>query len=130
MEANMAKTTVAFNPELGNPQVEVIIGQAQIGTYRLFLWNKEGKQSELIGEGTSNDNTADIFNLPSVEQLEGRYFTWDGLVTSTTKTPGQFYSFTVLFKQDGTTVTDGMFSEAGELAGTQPIHGQICFESK
>lgn len=124
----MGSQTVKFDATLGEPQVEVIIGQAQFGTYRIYLWDSSGKNPKTIGEGTSNDDVADIFSLGPLSDLNGKILTWEVLVSSATSDPGQLYAVTVVFRQNGTALPGGVFSQSGALQGTQAIHGQVTFE--
>ena len=108
----------------GKPQLEIIIGQAQIGTYRVYLWDEDGQASNKIGEGTSSDDVADIIDLGDITALDKKIITWDILVTSPQGGKGQLYSVIVIFRQNSIPVENGKFFEQGALDGTKLVHGQ------
>jgi hypothetical protein len=118
-------TTAKLDKKAGDPQIEIIIGQAQQGRYTVRLWDQEGKNPVIIAEGVNWDNVADIHTIGSVDKLDKRIVTWDVIVSALSSGPGQFYSVTVTIRQKGEAVEGGVFQEAGKLEGTKAILG-VC----
>lgn len=107
-----------------SPVVEVIIGQAQVGTYDIRIWDDERKNPEDVGSGISWDDISDTHPIKySVAKLEGRFLSWHIVVDSPTGLDGELYSVVVLVRQDGDVVEGGFFQRTGVLDGTKAIVG-------
>jgi hypothetical protein len=117
----MAIQNVIFSATGGKPTAEILIGQAHHGSYRVYLWDSEGKNPVLIGSGTNWDNREDVIELGPTSDLNKRIITWEIAVSAAQTGPGQTYSVTVTFKQDGSAV--GIFNESGSLNGSKFIFG-------
>jgi hypothetical protein len=103
----------------GNPSIEIFIGQAQHGTYRVYLWDHNGENPTLFATGTNWDQIPDRFDLGPVLALDQRIITWEILVSSAEGGAGQLYSVKVVISQKGAPVEGGVFTEAGPLAGSK-----------
>ncbi len=107
----------------GNPQVEIIIGQAQFGAYAIYLWDANGQNEEKIGSGVNDDEIADEFTIGGdVADLNQRYVTWQADLVPLGDGQ-QSYAVFVRFKQDGEIVRQ--FSQIGSFNGShQGVFGQ------
>ena len=112
----MAAQTVQLQVNAGTPQIELQFGFAQFARYRIFLWDVNGKNPTLIGEGVNVDAIPDQFliNEP-VSNLNGRFVTWEAIIASPTGGDGQQYSIRTTFTQGGATCKDSPFNEQGAL---------------
>ena len=119
----MAIQNVTFDRKNGNPVVDVLIGQAHHGSYRLYLWDADGKNSRLIGSGINWDSVKDEFDLGPVGNLDQKIITWEIAISAEDSAPGQNYSVKVSFSQNGVSITQGNFEEAGPLSGSKFIYG-------
>ena len=119
----MAIQNVIFNAAGGKPTAELLIGQAHHGSYRVYLWNSEGKNPVLIGSGTNWDNLEDVIELGPIFDLDKKIITWEIAVSAEQTGPGQFYFVKVTFKQDGSAVRVGNFNESGTLDGSKFVFG-------
>jgi hypothetical protein len=112
----MADQTVELQVNEGTPQIELQFGFAQFARYRIFLWDVNGKNPSLIGEGVNVDTIPDKFliNEP-VSNLNGRFVTWEAIVASPTGGAGQQYSMRATFTQGNKTCADSPFNQQGAL---------------
>jgi hypothetical protein len=96
----MPVQTVRLQVNAGTPQIELQFGFAQFARYRIFLWDVNGKNPSLIGEGVNVDTIPDRFliNEP-VSNLNGRFVTWEAIIASPTGSAGQQYSVRATFSQ-------------------------------
>jgi hypothetical protein len=119
----MGTQNVTLSSGGGAPSVEILIGQAQHGTYRVYLWDPNGQNPILIGSGTNWDQILDSINLDPLPALNQKIITWEILVSSGQTGPGQFYSASVMLRQGPSPVQGGVVNEAGQLEGTKFIYG-------
>lgn len=108
--------TVELKVNGGTPQIELQFGFAQFARYRIFLWNVNGKDPVLIGEGVNVDEIPDRFliNEP-VSNLNGRFVTWEAIIASPTGGAGQQFSVRATFTQGGQVCPDSPFTQQGAL---------------
>lgn len=79
------------------PQIEIVVGQAHLGMYAVFLWNDKAKR---VKEGANDDAIADKFPLcKKTSELDGHLLTWQITIQSLTGIPGEAYSATVTITQ-------------------------------
>ncbi len=111
----------------GNPQVEILIGQAQFGAYAIYLWDANGQNEEQIGSGVNDDEIADEFTIGGdVVDLHQRYVTWQADLVPLGGGQ-QNYAVFVLFKQDGEIVRQ--FSQIDSFtASHQRVFGQALLD--
>ena len=114
-------TTVTLKKAYGDPSIEVIIGQANWGAYKIKLWDKENQNGVVVGSGFSGDNIADIHVIGTVPTLKNRYLTWLLRSASLSPSDGDRYAMTVLIKQNGKTVPGGIFTYSGPLTAAEPV---------
>ena len=114
----------------GRPTVEVIFGQAHLGTYRLFLWNVQGKNPELIGHGNNIDDVLDDFPvLRDPGALDKMILSYEVIVQAAEPKEGQLYSVTILVRQQGKVCTGGVIQETGTFDDVKSIIGFRRFQS-
>ena len=110
--------TVTLSSQKGVPKVEVFIGQANFGKYRLLLWDANGKNAQLFGKGINVDQVEDKFPIgTSVGDLDDRILSWEIIIAAFTGNPGQRYSASVSITQNGAQVQHGLFEYKGALEG-------------
>jgi hypothetical protein len=117
-EINMPGTiqSAGLNPAGGIPEVEVIFGQAQIGTYRSFLWDTSASNPQQLAHGNNVDGLPDKFTVGvAANALPGRYVSVEAVIQTATSAPGQLYSLTVLIRQDGNVVAGGLIQDTGQF---------------
>jgi hypothetical protein len=103
-----------------------LIGQANLGVYRVFLWNPD---AELVKQGANDDEIADKFPIgTSVATLDGRLLTWQITIQSLTNQPGELYSATVTITQDSQVLVNGSYSYRDKLEGAKLIVGGVRFK--
>ena len=119
----MAIRNVTFDKKKGNPMIEILIGQAHHGSYRVYLWDSDGKTSKQIGSGINWDEIEDVIDLGQVNSLQEQIITWEVAVSGEEAGPGQRYSVRVTFKQDGTSIADGIIEDSGSLDGSKFVYG-------
>ncbi len=119
----MAIQNVVFGKQEGNPAVEVLIGQAHHGSYRVYLWDSDGKNPTLIGSGVNWDEIEDVIDLGDVNNLDQKIITWEIAISAEDSGPGQTYAAKVTFKQHSGPVEQGNFEEQGPLDGSKYVYG-------
>ena len=91
--------------------VEVIVGQAHVGDYRLVLWH--GSDHREVARGTNIDSVADQFSLGSPDDLDGRVLGCELYIQAAAAKAGQVYSASILVRQDGKVCDGGLIERAG-----------------
>lgn len=122
---------VQLNPAGGVPSINLIFGFTQFAKFRIFLWDQAGENSEML---TPPPNASNLPGKPSsfsigvpAANLIGRFLTWDALITSPVGGPGQQYSMTATFTQDGATIQNATFVRQGLLNGAAVDMDQTKF---
>ena len=113
---------LSISKEKGVPEVEVFIGHAHVGKYRLLLLGGE-RGTEDVGEGVNVDEIEDKFDIgTSVDDLDDRILSWEIIIASFGGGPGESYYARVSITQDGDIVQNGLFEYGGGLeGGNKPI---------
>jgi hypothetical protein len=106
--------------------VDIAFGFAQHGQYRIFIWDSNGANPVLIGQGVNTDDVPDQFPINEpIAQLNNRIVSWEGLVTSFDGGPGEHYSVRVRFTQDGAVVPDSPFVQSGDLDDVKAFYDAV-----
>lgn len=114
--AQVPVQTIMLGPTPPDPEVEIILGNAQVGVYDFFLWDSTAANPQLVKKGTNADAMVDRFVLPSPPGgFKNRYISCQVLISTPTEGPGQMYSITVLVRQSGVVVGGGVLQEAGSF---------------
>ena len=112
----MAVQSVTLNPAGGIPTVEVIFGQAQVGVYRSFLWDKTASNSSPLAHGNNVDGLPDSFSVGvAASALKDQSVSVEAVIQTASNQPGQLYSLTVLIRQDGAVVPGGLIQDNGQF---------------
>lgn len=119
----MAERQVVFSNAGGAASMDVIIGQAQQGTYRVYKWDSNGQNPQMIGAGTNWDSIADTIVLGPTAGVSGLIVTWEIMISASKVQPGQFYSVNIVFRQDGRIVDH--FPDTGPLDGSKSVAGAV-----
>src|ERR1041385_8776864 len=96
----------------GVPQIQLKFGFAQFASFRILLWDTTGHNPTEVAKATNLPGQPDTFaiGLPA-DQLDQRYMTWQATIASPTGGPGQQYSQTAAFLQDGVNCPNGPFTQ-------------------
>jgi hypothetical protein len=105
---------VKLNPTGNVPDVEVIIGQAQIGAFACFLWDTQGANPQLLFRGNSLNGLPDRFPVGvAAKDLTGKYLSWEVGIKSPSSSPGELFSLIITIRQSGDVVPGGLIEESG-----------------
>ena len=118
----MAAKTIELTRIGGNPSIEIIVGHAHWGNYRVDLYDTSGKNPELVAKGYSGDVIDDEEEIGPIEALQGRSLGWTVRAASTDPSKLDLYHITVLIRQDGKTAKNGVFMYSGELETVKTVH--------
>jgi hypothetical protein len=115
----------------GDPEMEIVFGQAQVGVYRAFRWDANAANPTQIGFGNNIDDLSDRFPVGlTATALDQSFATWEAIVQPPDSSAGQLYSVFVTFRQDGNVVPDGIFQYTGQLSGdSKAISGSVRFQA-
>lgn len=119
----MAERQITFSSAGGAASMDIIIGQAQQGSYRVYHWDSNGRNPQMIGAGTNWDNIADTVEIGPITGLNGEIVTWEMMISAAKVQPGQFYSVNVIFRQDGKIIDH--VSDSGPLEGSKSVAGAV-----
>lgn len=104
---------MTVDPGGGPLGVEVTIGNAQPGSYRLYVWDKGRRRYREFGAGVSTDNSPDTVTVPGTPRaLAGRVVEWNVLVSAGR---GERLDVVVRLTQGGAPLPDGTFHYTGTL---------------
>jgi hypothetical protein len=120
--------TASLSKTGGQPQVEIIIGQAHWGRYHIYLWDPDGVTSQNVGSGLNVDQIPDQFviNRP-VGSLDRWLLSWEVAVAPFQPAAGQQYSVTVKVTQDGAVVPGGQIVDQGPVNGGEYVYNFLRF---
>lgn len=119
---------VTLDPAGGTPSIDLTFGFGQFAKFRIFLWDQNGQNPEEITHGSNLPGSPQTFSLSlPANQLIGRYMTWDALIASPTGGPGQQYSMTAVFSQNGNVIQNATFTRSGQLDGANVDMDQAQF---
>jgi hypothetical protein len=115
----MPATVVTLNPSGGQPAVEIIIGNAQAGTYEFSLFDSNGQNRTVFATGKT-DTIPDIFPLPgaTVAALANNTIMWRAVISSFTGAAEDTFAVTVRVIQDGK--VKGSETQTGLVTDTPP----------
>ncbi len=118
--------TVTLKASGGPPAIDIAFGYAQHGLYKIAIWDAQGASPRVIGEGVNTDNVPDQFPLGEpLAELDKRIVSWEGLITSFTGNPGERYSVTMRFIQNGADTPDSPFTQSGSLNNTKAFYDAV-----
>jgi hypothetical protein len=111
------------------PTVEITIGDAHWGSYRLDLYDHDGLNPVEVGTGLNVDQIPDVFNVPAnaVTTLNGRLLSWDANVVAFGSGSDQPYSVIVDITQNGQKVPGGSIQISGHMDGAKVVHDFVRF---
>jgi hypothetical protein len=106
----MAEKRVSLDKGKGIPDIEVLIGGANLGSYVVQLWDDNKGSWKTVGEGANNDAIQDKFPLPGpLAALDQCLLRWTLVIDSLTGKDGDRYSAVVSIEQRGVVVSGGLF---------------------
>jgi hypothetical protein len=110
----MALNTATYNKNGEQIKIEISFGYAQVGAYKLYLWDSSGKKKTELGEGMNTDNVPDIYTLEKpLEEYNSRIVDCVTDVISPTPQDGEKYSVNLSIQQNGIEI--GKESDTGDL---------------
>lgn len=109
----------------GAPTIEIVVGFALWGTYKFKIWNKQGQEPETIGSGFSDDAIDDEFKIGGITTLNERFLTWKATLAGFEESDHEQYHVTILIRQKGKTVSQGVFTHSGVLDGVVQVGGAV-----
>ncbi len=106
---------IGLDPAGPQPEIEVIFGQAQLGSYRCFLWDQNAANPQEIRHGNNIDSIADKFPIAQLAaaSLPHCFLSWELLMQAPDPSPGQLYHVTVIVRQAGNVVSGGVLQDSG-----------------
>jgi hypothetical protein len=125
---SMAGRKIKISRAGGVPNIEVVIGYANWGTYKIKIWDENGKNPQVIGEGFSGDDISDLFSIGSPAALQGKTLSWKVRVAAPEEGETNQYHITVLLKQDGKILKDGLYTYADQFDGVKTVGDFAIFE--
>src|SRR5438045_9367714 len=118
--------TVTFSAGGGAPSVDIAFGFAQHGQYKIYIWDSQGANPRLIGQGVKTADVPDSFPIGEpLGALNDRIISWEGLVTSFDGSSGEHYSVRVRFIQDGAYAPDSPFVQSGDLDDVKAFYDAV-----
>ena len=104
--------------------IDVIIGQAQYGEYRVRLFDQQGKNPKEVGEGNNVDTLPDSYDLPNAKPgLGGHLLGWRITIASPAEPNGQFFYARVIVRQGNVSLSAIPIEYAGPLDGAKILIG-------
>jgi len=123
--------TVNFDRNGGKVSMEFVIGDAQWGRFRSFLWNNDGTNPKEIGHGVNTDNVPDVYTVPGrVADLEQKLVSWEVAIGPLGDAKTQLYNVSVRFSQDGKPLAGGVILDSGELGNGKFINDFITLKAQ
>ena len=111
-----AKTSTAtLRANAGNPSIEVLIGQRQLGFYQVQLRRSGQTSLEKIGAGDNEDNINDIYDLGPVDGLNSGILICDVAIIRLLSRPGELYDISLILRQNNRMVSGALISDNGRL---------------
>ena len=99
----------------GDPTVSVIIGQRQLGFYRVLLKQPGSGTLDELGNGANDDLLDDTWSLGKASSLAGSEVYCQVAVIPVSPGPGELYDISIILEQDNKTVSNGLITEGGFL---------------
>ena len=109
----------------GTPiHVEVFVGYSHFGKYDLHLWNPEGTENTLLGEGINADDDPDVWPIPfDPEDIDGAILHWRIRIASLLGASDEEFTASVSVLQDGVAVEEEPLTWSGALGNGKQIEG-------
>lgn len=106
----MAERKIEIRKSKGAPEVQVLIGGANLGSYSVELWDSVKGVWKMVREGANNDPILDRFPLPGpVANLDKMLLRWTITIDSLTGKDGDRYQAVVSISQKDTLLPGGLF---------------------
>jgi hypothetical protein len=124
----MSDKNVAIKKNKGIPDIEVLIGGANLGSYAVQLWDDSKGSWKTVREGANNDPVQDKFPLPGpMAALDQTLLRWTIIIDSLTGKNGDRYQAVVALSQHGVVVPKGLFpyEDAFDTKNGQPLQQVI-----
>jgi hypothetical protein len=120
---------VTLDPGGAIPDVEVIIGQAQVGAFECYLWDTQGTNPQLLFRGNSLNGLPDQFSVGiAAANLSNRYLSWEVARKSPSSNAGELFSLIITIRQAGNVVQGGLIEESGAFdQGSSNTKGIVEF---
>jgi hypothetical protein len=113
---------IEFAKNGGDVTIEFVVGYAQWGLFRAYLWDAKGHTHKTIGEGVNTDETPDEWKLPDKgAKLDKRIVSWEVDIAPLGEGAGQLYSLSVRFSQGGKPLLKGVILDSGPLGDVKSI---------
>ena len=126
----MAIQEIKLDPEGANPEVEIIIGQAQFGEYIVSRKDTTGTKHE-IKEGDNDDDVTDKFPVGgTAANLKDQILRWHLLIRALTDDPNELYFAQLVVTQDNKPADGGTFTYQGQLDEVKNIFDVARFVHK
>lgn len=111
---------IRFDANGGRLAICIEVGNAQIGSYRLRLWEPGSNTVVLDQSGNNQNPNDDCYDLPlPTGNNNGRLVQCEFSVVSPDPKPMDTYSVAMIFKQGGADL--GMVEESGPMGGKRVI---------
>lgn len=133
----MALKEIKINPKGPMPEIDIMIGQAQFGEYRLQLGDHQLNNRKVVRTGNNVDEISDTFEIniePEIKKiikkpadLIKRIFQWRFTVAALGEGAGQLYFVRMMILQGGTPVENGLLEFQGIFENTENIIGVARF---
>lgn len=130
MASSGVRTTARVDGSAGPVSVEVLFGFANVGVYRIFLWDPAQRPTP-VAFGDNVDAEPDLHALPAAPaDLSAHQLSYEAQIESPSEAEGQMYSAFVLVRQDGRVVPGGVIERSGPLPETcrKSVIGFVTFE--
>lgn len=101
------KPPVELKKAGGDPQITVILGKMQGGSYTVRLTPKKGEPETF--DGQNDDDIVDTHSLGKVAGLNSALLSWRILMSASSEGPGQQFMATVIITQDGVPAKNGVY---------------------
>lgn len=122
-------TNISFDPKGQNVQLEIKFGHAQEGRYEIRLNDNRGifiPGTEK--KGNNIDEISDRFDIPlSPDELDSKIILWTLMIASPSDKPGELYSASLTFTQNGKNLSGSPVSYSGALDGGKLHLGRARF---
>ncbi|EGR2303438.1 hypothetical protein D0814_25170 [Vibrio parahaemolyticus] len=95
---------IQFKPEGSEIVIKVHVGYANYGEYWFYLYDKNGKNPQLIGSGITHDEIPDQIEIIEPRSINNRVFYWQVRTIKTERTQPSKYYVSIQVEQDGMTL--------------------------
>lgn len=121
----MAGNSATLSKNRANPEISIIIGFAQVGSYLFYLWDADRTNPTLVHSG---DKGSDSFKLSGpLASFDQKYLTWQVLIGA--PAPGtENYAVTVDIEQNNVNVPEGPYVQKGTFEDSELVYGWVQFK--